>query len=154
MLTVRIENGAAVEALTWEQYEAARARHSTLTYENRNDWKTMERAEQVSNDLTRNYLMKYLGSQGAGRVFLAVDNGPNVSPRYDVIEAPKVGDKVSRAFNGDFYPEGIIVKVSASYRRVETSTGVVFFRRRQSAVWSDGTFSMVQGHISRLNPSF
>lgn len=150
MLTVRMENGKAMEALTWEQYEAARARRTNLTYENRNDWKTMQRAEEVSNELTRASV-----ARGDNRVFLAVDAGPNVSPRYDIVEAPKVGDKVSRGFNGDYYPAGEIAKVSASYKRVETTTGVVFFRRKQSAVWvSDRTWAMVDGHKDERNPSF
>lgn len=109
------------------------------------DWKTFERAAEVAEQ----------ASAATGREFLPADAGSHTSPRYDVIEAPKVGARVSRGFNGDYYPAGEIVSVSASRRVVRTSTGVVFYRRQQSATWiADGTWAMVPGHRSELNPSF
>lgn len=90
-----------------------------------------------------------------GKLHMGIDNGECVWPRYDVIEAPVIGDEVSYAFNGDYYPCGTITKISASMRRVETSTGTVFYRRKLSGRWVyNGTWSMVHGHISKLNPSF
>lgn len=109
------------------------------------DFKTIEMAEKVAQDATT--LM--------GDLYIATDAGEFSGPRYDVIRAPKVGDKVSRAFNGDSYPAGEIVKVSTSLRRVQTSTGVVFWRDKQSARWvSNGTWSMTGGHEERRNPEF
>lgn len=115
------------------------------SYQNRNDWKTLARAEQVAKELTVN----------THQTYLATDSGPNVSPRFDVIAAPVLGAEVSRYFNGDGYPAGTIVKISASLKRVETSEGVVFFRRKTSGSWvSDGTWGMVAGHNNDRNPSF
>ncbi len=114
-------------------------------YQNRNDWKSLDEVRTIAAQLTEYTNLPYV----------AVDNGGNVSPRFDIIETPKVGDKVSRAFNGDYYPAGVIAKVSSSLKRIETTDGTVFYRRRESASWvSAGTWSMVDGHESRLNPSF
>lgn len=90
-----------------------------------------------------------------GKPTLFVDRTESVSPRYSVCDAPVVGSKVSKAFNGDSYPEGVITKVSKSMRRVETSTGMVFYRRKETAAWVSGrTWSMIAGHHSSWNPSF
>lgn len=114
--------------------------------QNCRDWKTIEDAERVAELLNK--------SDKSDR-YLAIDNGDHVSPRYDVIEIPQVGDPVSRAFNGDYYPAGRIVKISKSLKIITTDTGVRFFRRKQTAKWIEsGTWSMVHGHKSELNPSF
>jgi hypothetical protein len=95
-------------------------------------------------------------TQETGKLHIATDEGEWVSPRYSVIEAPAVGDEVSYAFNGDYYPCGRIVKVSTSLRVIKTDTGATFYRRRQSATWKKegGTWSLVRGHRSEKNPSF
>lgn len=112
---------------------------------NRNDFSSLEMAEKVAQDAT----------DFTGRLHIATDAGAYCFPRYDVVEAPVVGDEVSRGFNGDYYPAGKIVKVSASLKRVETDTGAVFFRKRQTGSWVEGgTWSMVPGHRSERNPSF
>ena len=86
---------------------------------------------------------------------ITCDRGGHISPRWCVIEKPKVGDEVSKCFNGDYYPKGTIVKISDSLRRIETSTGTVFWRRKKSSSWiSGGTWSMIKGHVSRMNPEF
>lgn len=87
--------------------------------------------------------------------YITVDAGPCTYPRYDVIELPRLGEKVSRSFNGDSYPAGIITKISASFKRIETSDGTVFYRRRLSGAWvNDRTWFMIPGHVRELNPSF
>lgn len=112
---------------------------------NRNDFCSLAHAELVALQATAL----------TGRLHIATDAGAYVSPRYDVIEAPKVGEPVSQGFNGDYYPAGVITKVSKSLRRIETSEGLVFFRRGSSATWLNGrTWSMVSGHVSARNPSF
>jgi hypothetical protein len=118
--------------------------------ENRNYWKTMGAAEEVARVLNE--------SAGEQRC-IATDAGPLVSPRYDVIELPRVGDKVSYAFNGDYYPCGEITKISKTLKQItaEDKEGKVwkFYRVRQTGCWRmDGTWSLVPGHISRLNPEF
>lgn len=114
-------------------------------HETRNDWKSFGRVEQIAAELT----------EALGERYLATDAGAWTSPRYDVIKAPVLGMLVSKYFNGDAYPEGEIVKISESFRRIETSTGTVFFRRRQSGSWVEGgTWAMVGGHRNDWNPSF
>jgi hypothetical protein len=109
--------------------------------ETRNDWKTFDKAAEVADVL--------------GTEYIATDAGPNVSPRYDVIKLPKVGDKVSKAFNGDSYPCGVIVKISKTLKAITTDGGDVFYRVRQTGSWrNQGTWSLVPGHVSKLNPSF
>ncbi len=92
-----------------------------------------------------------------GNVYLPSDSGEWVSPRYDVIQAPMVGDPVSYAFNGDAYPDGYIIKIGGTgCSRVYTDTGSVYNRRRKSGSWikRGGTWSLVTGHRSERNPSF
>lgn len=93
-----------------------------------------------------------------GKAYIAADSGPNVSPRYDVIEAPKIGDEVSKAFNGDFYPVGRVVAIQKNYRRirVEGPRGpMIFCRRGESGAWlNKGMWSLVPGSISQWNPEF
>lgn len=144
MFYVLIENDRAVSVTTEYPRVEGSGRYDDR-YQNRNDWKTMARAEEVAAQLT----------ESTDKLYIAIDSGPNVSPRFDVIDAPVIGMKVSKAFNGDYYPEGEITKISKSLKRVETSTGAVFYRRRQSGAWIEGgTWGMVEGHVSRLNPSF
>lgn len=72
-----------------------------------------------------------------------------------VAKLPQVGDRVSEAFNGDYYPRGFIVKVSPSGKKVTTSTGHVFWRdSKRPARWANGGFSMVKGHHDKQNPHF
>lgn len=114
--------------------------------ENRNDWKTFEAADEVAKAL--------------GSAYIATDAGPYVSPRYDVIALPQVGDDVSYAFNGDSYPCGKVTKVSAfPHRRIEArdeaGRACVFYRRKQTGAWvMDGTWSLQAGHVNKRNPEF
>jgi hypothetical protein len=90
-----------------------------------------------------------------GANFIPTDAGRSVYPRYDVIELPKVGDKVSYAFNGDYYPCGEIKSISPSLRIITTTTGRKFYRRGRSGAWvNNGTWSLIPGHVSRKNPEF
>lgn len=142
MFYVLLDNARAVNVTT--EYPELGGQFDAR-YENRNDWKTLDRAVEIAAQLT----------QALGRLFIGTDAGPSVSPRYDVIEMPKLGDKVSKAFNGDYYPEGEITKVSKSLTRIETSTGAVFYRRKLSGAWiNNGTWSLVPGHVFRTNPCF
>lgn len=115
-----------------------------FTWVNRNDYKSLDEAQRVAGSATRTLKTD----------FMAVDNGPSCSPRYDVIRTPQVGDEVSQAFNGDYYPEGVITKITHKLRRIETSTGEVFWRRKDSGSWLNGGFSMIRGHVSRLSREF
>jgi hypothetical protein len=90
---------------------------------------------------------------------IVADEGSNVYPRYWILNAPKVGDAVSYTFNGDYYPCGHIHSVSSEdkkFRIVKTTTGDIFYRRKNSASWimKGGTWSLIQGHRSEMNPDF
>ena len=120
-------------------------------WETRNDWPNHERVEQIAAELT----------EATGRLYLGTDAGPSTSPRYDVVEAPRVGDPASYAFNCDSYPCGEVVRVSAAPAcRVVTTRDAAgserkFYRRRQSGSWINrGTWHLVRGHVSEQNPSF
>ena len=122
--------------------------HSDPSWISRHDITSFEHAAQIASQAN--------AMVGAGTILIPVDNGEWCSPRYEVVQAPKVGDKVSRCINGDYYPDGEIVKVSGQNNRiVTTSTGRKYYRRRLSGAWiADKFYSMVNGHIHRLNPEF
>jgi len=158
MMYVKIENGKAVRAATAEELAAEydeiyskRARRRD-GWQDRNDWRELgyDGVCRIAAEL----------SAATGRLYLGTDAGPHVSPRYDVVEAPRVGDKVSRSFNGDSYPCGDVVSISASGRVITAreSDGSLrkFYRRRQTGSWiqSGGTWSLIGGHVSERNPSF
>ena len=108
------------------------------------------------------YAVKLATSAAANlkKNFIAVDNGPAVHPQFDVIEAPAVGDDVSKGFNGDYYPIGKIVKISGANQRIVTVDGpyglLKFYRRRLTGSWvqSGGTWGLVAGIVDRLSPEF
>ena len=111
----------------------------------RHDFSSLEIAEKVAAG----------ASKFTGRTYIATDAGEGCYPRFDVIEAPAVGDEVSYAFNGDYCPCGTIVSISKSMKLIVTSTGRKFYRSRLSGAWlNGGMWSMVAGHINRLNPEF
>ena len=132
-INVTRENGKAVSAQVLDDYN--------VDAETRNDWRTFEAAKEVAAVL------------GSG--YIATDAGSHVSPRYDVCQLPKIGDKVSYAFNGDSYPCGIITAISKSLKVISTSEGKKFYRVRESGCRKNaGTWSLVNGHHYKQNPSF
>ena len=72
-----------------------------------------------------------------------------------IIAVPAVGDKVSYAFNGDYYPCGTVVRVTAKLT-VVTSTGHRFRRVQNTGCWKmeGGTWNLVQGHVDRRSKEF
>ena len=109
------------------------------------DYKSLEEVEGIALYVTAM----------AGCLYVAVDRGPFVSPRYGVTRCPAIGDKVSYGFNGDYYPDGEIVKITKKLT-VTTSTGNTYRRRKQTAAWmrTGGTWGLVAGHIDERNPHF
>ncbi len=90
-----------------------------------------------------------------GNRYIATDAGPNVAPRYDVQHLPQVGDVVSYTFNGDYYPAGTITSISKTKKKITTSEGRDFYRRRESGSWvNNGTWSLIPGNHNRRNPEF
>lgn len=156
MLYFKIENGKAVSAMPEnEAYSLSGKIGTDVTC--RADWTRdsdggKARSERIAAEL----------NEACGEVrYIAIDDGVHVYPRYDVIELPQIGDKVSREFNGDSYPCGVITSISKGpdFRRITTTlpTGgkLVFHRRGKSATWLNaGTWSLIPGHIEKRNPSF
>lgn len=138
---IKDDQGNIVEAATYSTHDQRIDQKIVC----RHDWETFEDAEKFAAKATFDL----------GEPFIPTDAGSHVHPRFDVVRPPKIGDKVSKTVNGDYYPCGEIVKISKSLRRVETDTGAVFWRRRKSGAWvKGGCWSMVPGHIKELNPSF
>lgn len=69
MLYIKIENGKAVS--TTGEYPGNEAMAQRGAYETRNDWPTMERAEQVAKELNEAAL------KTVGVLYIATDSGPN-----------------------------------------------------------------------------
>lgn len=111
------------------------------------DFKTFDVAEMIAAEAM---------ALNDGNVYIAVDGGRSISPRYDVIRAPAVGDEISYAFNGDYYPDGKIKRISKTRKKITSDTGRTYYRTDEhSGCWrSDGTWSMVQGHVDKRNPCF
>jgi hypothetical protein len=145
MTQVAFINGKAV-AFVSRRSEAPEG----ATVESGWDWPTTARTETIAAQLT----------EATGELHIAVDHGDHVSPRWDVIRAPAVGDGVSRNFNGDSYPCGKIVKIAADHKQIRTQEEGrpvrVFYRRRHSAAWVEagGTWALVRGHVAAQNPEF
>ncbi len=112
---------------------------------NSHDYTSFEEVEELAEKVTAL----------TGELHLPYDIGANCYPRFGIFTPPKVGDKVSYAFNGDYYPCGEITRITKGWR-ITTSTGKVFNRRKNTAAWVmvGGTWSLVSGHISEQNPSF
>lgn len=108
------------------------------------DWNSYEEVENIAK----------LASEFSGQKYLPVDCGEHVSPRFDIVKAPVIGEEVSQYFNGDSYPEGVVVKISESYKMITTSTGKKFYRYKQSGSWRRNGFSLISGHHTERNPHF
>ncbi len=80
-----------------------------------------------------------------------------VFDKFAVAMLPQIGDSVSMSFNGDSYPCGEIVRITAKHNSVFTSTGHVF-KRSSPMGWKEGSknnsFSMILGVHDERNPSF
>lgn len=114
-------------------------------WQSRRDWKSLKQVNRIARLLTATTGKRYLG----------VDEGSSVYPRFDIIEPFQIGDRVSCAFNGDYYPDGRIVKITPSFQ-ITTNTGNRYLRIGNTSRWRKvgGTWILVPGHISSLNPSF
>jgi hypothetical protein len=135
----RLIDGVVVESVSSEDPKG------NVMSVNRNDFESFDEAEMIAEQATK----------VTGVLHIATDYGAGGYPRFDVVEAPKVGDKVSQYFNGDSYPRGEITHISKSLKKVVTSTGHIFWRRGNSGAWLvNGYASMIPGHVSEMNPSF
>ncbi len=130
--------------ITGKAIEIVKGSYQGVCFHN-SDVKTFERMEQVAAEL----------NEQTDVVYGAIDKGCGVSPRFDVIEMPKVGDEISYGFNGDYYPCGKIATISKSGSVITSDDGKRFYRRKLSGAWKyQQTWTMVSGHINERNPSF
>jgi hypothetical protein len=115
---------------------------------NRNDIECFDQAVEFASRATKDL--------PGGKLYIATDAGPTVSPRYDVILAPAVGDEVSKYFNGDAYPVGTITKISPSLNTITTSSGLKFRRRGDTGRWlqAGGTWCLLPGVRNDRNLEF
>jgi hypothetical protein len=92
----------------------------------------------------------------AASIFVGIDYIPTESNGYfDVVRAPKLNDPVSYAFNGDYYPCGYIKSISKTMKKITTTDGDVFYRRRNTGTWlKHNVWSLVSGHHNERNPHF
>jgi len=119
--------------------------HRDTSIRTRNDWSSYAEVVAIADALTA----------ALGRKYLGVDAGNHVSPRFDVVEAPAVGDDVSKTFNGDSYPCGKVARIVGDYKTIVTDGGLRFNRRRLSGAFIEGgTWGLVGGHRDERNPSF
>ena len=117
--------------------------HLKMSAKTSRDFETFNDAHEVSDRLNAVANQRYT---------IPIDRGEWVAPRYDVIELPKVGDKVSYGFNGDCYPCGTIVRITPSLQIV-TSDGKRFTFKNGGWKYTK-TWSLVKGHINKQNPHF
>ena len=82
------------------------------------------------------------------------DNGSSCSPRYSTQIKAEEGMPVSYAFNGDFYPAGLISKVSPTGKKITTTMGITFHRDSLGNYRHDQTWHLVLGTHTDKNPSF
>lgn len=137
----RGENGKVIDVADRFKFE------ERLEWFARHEMKTFAMALSIAAEAT----------EAKGRLYIAVDKGQHTWPRYDVVEAPVVGDAVSYSFNGDTYPDGYITHVTnGTLKVVKTDSGSTYYRRGNSGSWvkQGGTWSMVKGHITEQNPHF
>jgi len=131
--------------------ELTDGQHQDPTWIARHNIRSFEQAQQIAEQATALHAAMLPAAQR--ETFIAVDEGNSRWPQFDVQALPKVGDKVSYAFNGDCYPDGEITKISDSKRVIYTSTGHRFYRWRLSGSWLyDRMWYLVPGHIREWNP--
>lgn len=141
MIYVGLNAKLEVEAIT-EKFEETLAR-TDLVWQNRWDWTTKATVDHLAEQIT----------EYAGELFISIDNGTSVSPRFDIIRAPKVGDEVSMGFNGDYYPQGKIKAISSSLKVITLGNGKRFYRRRETGSWiHNQTWSLIPGTLNTQNP--
>lgn len=137
-------------------YDADKCQRKDGGWTSRVDFETLEFAELIAREATDN--ARRASISGNYQLYIAIDSGPGVSPRYDVIAAPMVGDQVSRGFNGDYYPAGRITHVTPSLRVIttkeESGARYKFYRRGQTGRWvqAGGTWSLVPGVHNERDP--
>jgi hypothetical protein len=145
MLFVKFNLETGLPIAVTDEFPAECKANWNPAWKNRWDWTTFDRVVELATYITAL----------TGDLHVGTDAGAHVSPRYDIVRAPKVGDEVSYAFNGDCYPDGVITALTKGLQ-VTTTSGSKYRRKGQTGSWlkTGGTWSLVNGHIYEQNPSF
>lgn len=148
MFYIRFKNGLPVEvANTLRKGEVQWARTIKDTgWRSSKEFATYADAKKIAAYLT------FL----TGDTYIGADNeSGSAEAEFKVIKAPSVGDEVSKSFNGDSYPCGVITKITPSWI-ITTSTGAKFRRYGESGAWREQGrgFWMIYGHVDERNPHF
>jgi hypothetical protein len=84
-------------------------------------------------------------------VIVPYDYGYGVSPQFGIIRAPALGDDVSEAINGDYYPLGKVEQIGKDYKRIKAG-GKWWYRRKLTPGWHSGCMGLVRGTYDERNP--
>jgi len=145
MRYIKLQNGLPVEVSNKYPDEFSPVKDGKNGWISTRDFNSLQEAETMAKYVTA----------FTGEIYLASDDGPKVFPRWEIFKAPRVGEEVSRGFNGDYYSCGKIVSITKGWR-VTTDSGARFNRVKQTGSWKEigGSFFMVPGIINELNPHF
>lgn len=151
MIYIRVENGRPVEVSATNPGCGDHWVYTGLPLKNATGWMSSRDFFSFEDAQT---MSSYLTAM-TGTMWLAADEGRGVYPRFRIVEAPKVGDKVSKSFNGDSYPCGEITRITPTWI-VTTSDGSKFRRFKESGGWREQGrgFWMIGGHVYEQNPHF
>lgn len=106
------------------------------------DFDNLEIVEKVAESATKL----------TGELYIPINNGIYTSKTFDVIKAPYIGEPVSKEINGDLRPCGYIKTISKSLKKITTTEGYTFYRKKQTGQWLYAKyFSLISGHITEFN---
>lgn len=90
-----------------------------------------------------------------GELFLPYDEGSSTWPRFGIFTPPTVGDDVSYGFNGDYYYDSKIARITKNWMII-TENGTRYNRVRKTSGFKKvgGTWWMVKGIHNEQNPHF
>ena len=151
MFYIRVENGRPAETSDSHPGCGPHWVGSGMHLKNVTGWMSSRDFNSFEDART---MAAYLTAMKA-QTFLPVDEGNGTYPRFRVIEAPAVGDEVSRSFNGDSYPCGKITKITPTWQ-VTTNQGSKFLRYKETGGWREAGrgFWMIAGTVDERNPHF
>ena len=66
----------------------------------------------------------------------------------------QIGDNVTYAFNGDYYPCGTVERISKTGKIIYTTNSHKFVRQASGTYKRDRTWTLIHGTYSELNPHF
>ena len=151
MIYIRVENGRPVEVSDKHPGCGDHWVETGMHLKNVTGWMSSRDFNSFEDART---MAAYLTALTA-KIHLPVDEGRGTYPRFRVIEAPKIGDEVSKSFNGDSYPCGKIVKITPTWQ-VTTDQGSKFRRYKETGGWRETGrgFWMIAGVHDERNPHF